>query len=273
MFPIGLSAPPAHRRPYATAALVVVALTVFAWVLLLREAPEALFCSDLTESPQASLASADTVQGFVCRAGAIPDELHRGQRLGTLVTSVFVHTSWLHLLSNLLFLGAFAPRVEEDLGRAGLVGLFLGSAVVAGAAHVLLVPNLTDPSIGASGGVAGLLGAHLLLARGAQVWVLVGPVPLRLPTRFVLGMWLGLQLLYTALTLRLAEYPGGVSYEVHVVGFVVGMAAVSLALLRRPGLRQWQAPPASTREETLTIRGVLRQVSARSQPGRTGVGT
>ena len=134
VLPLGLSAPPLHRRPYATAVLVLAMLGVFVYVLQLREAAPALFCSDLTES-------------------------------------VVVHAGWLHLLANLAFLAAFAPRVEEDLGPTGLVALFFGSAVLAAGAHVLLVPDLTAPGIGASGGVAGILGAHLLAVRpGLRRW-------------------------------------------------------------------------------------------------------
>ena len=242
--PIGVSAPPATRRSYATAALLLLLVTVFAWTLLLRRAPPALFCSDLTESAQALRSSADSLQGFTCRWGAIPDQLHRGRDLVTLVTSTFVHTGWLHLLVNAAFLAAFAPRVEEDLGHTGVLAVFLGSATVAGVVHVLLVPDQTDPSVGASGGVAGVLGAHLLLAPRAQVRVLVAVVPVRLPVWFAVGMWAGLQLVYTVVALRRAQYPGGVSYDVHAVGFVTGLTAVLLALWWRPGLRQWRPPTA-----------------------------
>ncbi len=99
-----------------TAALLVLLLLVSVRVLLLREAPPALFCSDLTELERALRESADTVQRFVCRWGAVPDDLHRGARLWTLVTAVLVHTDLWHLGPNALFLVAFAPRVEEDLG-------------------------------------------------------------------------------------------------------------------------------------------------------------
>lgn len=241
VIPIGLSAPPVSSRPYATAALVTVLVAVFVRVLLLRDAPPALFCSDLTESARALTASADTVQGFLCRWGAVPDDLSGGRGLHTLATAVFVHAGWWHLLGNAAFLVAFAPRVEEDLGILGFAGVFLASSVLAGAAHVLLVPDLTAPSIGASGGVAGVLGAHLLLARGAQVRVLVAVVPMRLPTRFVILVWAALQAVYTAVLLNRAVYPGGVSYEVHAVGFVVGVLLVAAALRARPHLRQW--PP------------------------------
>lgn len=239
--PIGLSAPPAWRPPLVTAGLVVVVLTVFACALLLRDAPAALFCTDLSESEAARRASDGTVQGLVCRAGAVPDELRHGRGLVTLLTSVFVHTSWWHVVPNVLFLASFGPRVEEDLGHLGMLAVFLGSAVLAGVAHVLVAPLLTAPSIGASGGVAGVLGAHLLLAPRAEVRVLAGPVPVRVPTWFALSLWAALQLVYATVALRRAEYPAGVAYEVHVVGFAVGLAAVAALLRLRPGLRGWPA--------------------------------
>lgn len=243
MMPIGVSAPPASRRPYVTGVVALLIVVVFVWTLSLRRAPEALFCTDLTESASALRASADTLQGFACRWGAIPDTLHRGQDLVTLVTSVFVHTGWLHLLVNLAFLGAFAPRVEEDLGHTGLLALFLGSATLAGLVHVLLQPDQTAPSIGASGGVAAVLGAHLLLAPRAQVRVLVGPVPVRLPTWFAIGMWAAVQLAYAVVVLRRAS-DAAVSYDVHVLGFALGVLTVLVALGLRPGLRRWTPPPA-----------------------------
>ena len=241
--PIGVSAPPRTRPPLVTVVVALVLVAVFAGTLLLRRAPPALFCTDLTESAQALRASADTLQGFTCRWGAVPDQLHRGQDLLTLVTSVFVHVGWVHLLVNVAFLAAFAPRVEDDLGHAGVLAVFLGCATVAGAVHVLLAPNQTDPSIGASGGVAGVLGAHLLLAPRAQVRVLVAVVPVRLPTWFVIGMWAALQLVYTVVALRRAQDLGAVSYDVHAVGFVAGLVVVLLALWWRPGLRRWRPEP------------------------------
>ncbi len=160
-----------------------------------------------------------------------------------------MHAGWFHLTANLLFLLAFAPRVEADLGRVGLLALFVGSGVLAGAAHVALVPLLVAPTIGASGAVAGVLGAHLVLAPRARLRVLVGPVPVRLPTWFVLTVWAALQVGYTAVVLRLAEYPVGVAYESHVVGFAVGVLCVAGALRLRPGLRGWVDPAGVRRAE------------------------
>lgn len=247
MLPIGISAPPQRLRPWVTGALVLACVAVFTYVQTLADPPPALFCSDLTESAQAVERSARTVQGFVCRYGSIPDEVHEGREVVTLLTAVFVHAGWFHLLTNMLFLLAFAPRVEEDLGHAGLLAVFGLSGVLGGLVHVLVTPNNTDPSIGASGAVAGVLGAHLLLSRGATVRVLIGPVPLRLPSRFVILLWAGLQAVYTALVLSRAEYPGGVSYEVHVAGFVVGLVLTGGFL----GLPQVRSRSQEARSERL----------------------
>src|SRR4051794_8879352 len=228
MLPIGLSAPPRSHRPWMTAVLSLLCVAVYVRVALLRHAARALYCTDLTESPEALRRASDTVQLFVCQYGAIPDDIHEGRRLVTLLTALFVHAGWFHLVSNLLFFIAFAPRVEEDLGSGGLLALFVGSGVLGGIAHVLVAPNLVSPAIGASGAVAGVMGAHLLLAKGASVRVLIGPVPMRLPSRFVIALWALLQVGYAAWSLSRAEYPGGTSYEVHAVGFATGVAVVAV---------------------------------------------
>jgi membrane associated rhomboid family serine protease len=224
-----------------TASLTLVCVGVYLRVLLLRDAPLAPYCSDLSESRRALQRAGGTVQLFVCQYGAIPDELAKGRHLLTLFTALFVHASWFHLLANLLFLVAFAPRVEEDLGSSGLLALFVGSGLLGGLAHVLVAPDLVSPAIGASGAVAGVMGAHLLLAKGAQVRVLIGPVPMRLPSRFVIALWAVLQVGYAAWALSRAEYPGGTSYEVHAVGFAVGVVVVSVWLrLRRSADLTWR---------------------------------
>ena len=240
MLPIGLSAPPRSHRPWMTGVLTLVCVAVSVRVLLLREAPLTPYCTDLTESPRALQRASGTVQLFVCQYGAIPDELIKGRHLLTLATAIFVHAGWFHLVSNLLFFIAFAPRVEEDLGSGGLLALFLGSGVLGGLAHVLVAHNLVSPAIGASGAVAGVMGAHLLLAKGAQVRVLIGPVPMRLPSRFVIALWAVLQVAYAAWALSRAEYPGGTSYEVHAAGFAVGVVVVAVwSRLRRSAELTW----------------------------------
>ena len=115
--------------------------------------------------------------------------------------------------------------------------------MVGGVAHVLVAPNLVSPAIGASGAVAGVMGAHLLLAKGARVRVLIGPVPMRLPSRVVIALWALLQVGYTAWSLSRAEYPGGTSYEVHAVGFAFGLAVVAAWLRVRRSSDLVVSPP------------------------------
>ena len=232
MIPIGFSAPPRHVRPWVTAALAVVLALVFAHAQGLSDPPRALFCSDLTESPEAVSRAAGTLQDLVCRYGVIPDEVQEGRRLHALATALFVHVGLFHLVVNLLFLGAFAPRVEEDLGHAGVLALFLTAGATGALAHVATAPESTDPTLGASGGVAGILGAHLLLAGRAEVRVLVGPVPVRLPTWFAIGVWALLQLAYAVAALRLAEATSSTAHAAHVAGFAVGVAAVAGRVLQ-----------------------------------------
>ena len=244
MLPIGLSGGPLRRWPWATTGLVLAVLAVFLRVQLLREAPPAPYCTDLAESEQAVRAAAGTVQSFVCRYGAIPDELRRGEDLATLVTAAFLHTGWLHLVGNVAFLAAFAPRVEQELGGPALLALYLGGGSVATTAHAFVVPGSVAPAIGASGAMAAVMGAHLLLAPRGEVRVLVGPVPVRLPTWFVIGFWVVQQTVATAVVLSRAVYPGGTAFETHVAGFLAGAAVGAVVLLRR---RRSSAPAPDRR--------------------------
>lgn len=230
MLPIGISAPPL-RRPWLTYSLIALTVAVFVHVTLLRTDPPAMFCTDLTESAEAVQRAAGSVQDFTCRFGMIPDEVAKGGRLAAALSAIFVHQSLFHLVGNMLFLLAFGPRVEEDLGRAGLLTLYLVGGGLAGLTHVLAVPNETEPSIGASGAVAAVLGAHLLLAGRAELRVLILVVPLRLPTWFVITMWAGQQVALAGLVLSRAQYPAGTSYEVHVAGFALGLLVGALAHL------------------------------------------
>jgi membrane associated rhomboid family serine protease len=233
VLPIGVSGGPLRRRPWVTAVLVLVVVGLFLRSLLLRGAPVAPYCTDLTESVEAVRRAAGTVQALVCRYGAIPDELRRGEDLQTLVTATFLHSGWLHLVGNLAFLVAFAPRVEQELGGPGLLVLYLGGSVVGTAVHVLAAPESVAPAIGSSGAVAAVLGAHLLVVRDADVRTLVGPVPMRLPSWFVIGFWAVQQTVATAVVVSRAVHPGGAAFEAHVAGLLVGAAIGAAVLVRR----------------------------------------
>ncbi|NUT20820.1 MAG: rhomboid family intramembrane serine protease [Hamadaea sp.] len=144
----------------------------------------------------------------------------------SVLTSMFLHGGWLHLLGNMLFLWVFGNNIEDRFGRIGYLLVYLAAGYAAAYGFALANPDTAEPLIGASGAVSGILGAYLVLFPRARVWSLVPIlffIPLRLPAWIVLGTWFVLQWLYSA---GLAVSGGGeVAYLAHVLGFVVGVLA------------------------------------------------
>ena len=141
----------------------------------------------------------------------------------SVLTAMFLHGGWLHLLGNMLFLYVFGNNVEDRLGRLRYLAFYLGCGYVATYGFSLFSPESTSPLIGASGAIAGVLGAYLVLYPRAKVWSLLTFfffLPVRLPAWLVLGSWFVLQYGYFR-GAGLAE-GSGVAYGAHVVGFVVG---------------------------------------------------
>jgi membrane associated rhomboid family serine protease len=148
--------------------------------------------------------------------------------------SMFLHGSWLHLLGNMLFLWVFGNNVEDRFGRLRYLLFYLFCGYVAAYGFALANPATTQPLVGASGAVSAVLGAYLVLFPRARVWSLV-PVllflPLRLPAWFVLGLWFLLQWAYST---GYAVAEGAVAYLAHVLGFVLGMVIALPFRKRRP---------------------------------------
>ena len=145
----------------------------------------------------------------------------------SVLTAMFLHGGWLHLLGNMLFLYVFGNNVEDRLGRLRYALFYVFCGYVATYGFSLFTPSSTSPLIGASGAVAGVLGAYLVLYPRAKVWSLLTFLfflPVRLPAWLVLGSWFVLQYLYFR-GAGVAEGTG-VAYGAHVVGFVVGALLV-----------------------------------------------
>ncbi len=145
----------------------------------------------------------------------------------TYVTYMFLHGSWLHLLSNMLFLWVFADNIEDAFGYAGFALFYVICGVAAGLIHTLMEPGSSAPLIGASGAVSGVLGAYLLLYPRARIWMLIlFPVPIRISALWVLGAWFALQIfnLYTTSRDGLME----VAWWAHIGGFATGLALTFL---------------------------------------------
>jgi membrane associated rhomboid family serine protease len=144
--------------------------------------------------------------------------------------SMFLHAGWLHLLGNLLFLVVFGNNVEDRMRKLPFLVFYLVCGYVAAYGFALANQTSTQPLIGASGAIAGVLGAYLVLFPRARVWSLVPFlffIPLRIPAWLVLGLWFGLQWAYSA---GLATSgAGSVAYLAHVFGFIAG-ALVGLVM-------------------------------------------
>lgn len=221
---------PTRRVPVVTLALIMANVAVFAVQLLL---------------PRWGI----TLEGWYYLLGLRPYEVTRHVDLppfawfpwwATLLTTLFVHGGWLHLIFNLWFLWIFGNNVEDAMSRARFVLFYLVCGLLATAAQVLADPASTMPIVGASGAIAGVLGAYLILFPRQRVLtviplVVVWPV-FEMPAWILLVAWLALQAL-GGLQLSGGQ-GGGVAFFAHVGGFVAGAALVRLfAWRRRAGRR------------------------------------
>jgi membrane associated rhomboid family serine protease len=160
------------------------------------------------------------------------------------VSSMFMHGGWIHIIGNMLFLWIFGNNVEDAMGRVRFLLFYLaaGTAATALQTYVTLefasVDDASIPNIGASGAVAGVLGAYLLLLPGARVLtaIILGFIFFlrEIPAIFFLGIWFLFQAIEGGLELTHPSGGGGVAFFAHIGGFLFGMAAVFLLAKRRP---------------------------------------
>lgn len=159
----------------------------------------------------------------------------------TLLSSMFMHGGWMHIIFNMWSLWIFGDNVEDRLGRAGFFLFYMLSGLAAGAVHIVTNPLSTVPTVGASGAIAGVMGAYLLLFPHATVVTLI-PIfffiqIVELPAVFFLGFWFLAQLFSGTLSLAAAGalQAGGVAWWAHIGGFVVGFLW-AVPLRRRTGI-------------------------------------
>ncbi|MGI8631724.1 MAG: rhomboid family intramembrane serine protease [Solirubrobacterales bacterium] len=148
----------------------------------------------------------------------------------TLATSMFMHGGFLHIIGNMLFLWVFGNNVEDSMGRGRFVAFYLLAGLAAVYTQSAINPDSTVPTIGASGAVAGVLGAYLLLHPKARVLTLVFIIffvtVIELPALLLLGIWFVLQFLPAVGQLSGPESGGGVAYLAHVGGFAFGLLTI-----------------------------------------------
>lgn len=154
----------------------------------------------------------------------------------TVITSMFLHGGWMHLIGNMLYLWVFGNNVEDAMGHVRFVFFYLICGIAAVFAQTLPNPDSAIPMVGASGAISGVLGAYLLLLPRARVLVMI-PFgfyfhTMRLPAAIVLGLWFILQLVNSLLA---DPGEGGVAFGAHIGGFIAGM--VLIPLFKRRGVR------------------------------------
>jgi len=156
----------------------------------------------------------------------LPNDLNKIDPYLTLITSMFMHGGFMHLIGNMLYMWIFADNIEDDLGKVKFILFYLASGVAAAMTQVYLNVNSTIPMVGASGAISGVLGAYMVRYPKNKVLVLI---PLgfftqlvKIPAMFVLGFWFILQFISSSGS----SSQGGVAYGAHIGGFVFGAAAM-----------------------------------------------
>ena len=213
MIPIGDDVP---KQRYPLITNILIALNVF------------FFFVELMQGPQ--------LQEFIQTWGLVPAKLMQWQQnpwvLITLITSMFLHGGWGHLIGNMLYLHVYGQSVEDALGYGKYLAFYMICGIAGGLLHAVLNPESTIPTVGASGAISGVLGGYLVLFPRANVFLLVPmffwfPV-VALPATFVLTWWFLFEFLggITLLALPEAMQQGGVAHWAHVGGFVAGFLLV-----------------------------------------------
>ena len=230
LLPIGDDNSDRFLKPYVTYALIAINIAVF----VLLQLPNDAFTAGFSVVPKEILTGQDLVvhiKQLYLAPGPSPIYL-------TILTAMFMHGGWAHLGGNMLFLWIFGDNVEDAMGHAKFLVFYLLCGVAATLAHVFASSiaggaNLYIPSLGASGAIAGVLGAYLVLYPRKSVYVLLGWFGLiPVPAILVIGAWIALQV-FSGLGDQSQQSGDGVAYWAHVGGAVAGLLLVWLFRNRR----------------------------------------
>lgn len=167
------------------------------------------------------------LDSFVTDYGTIPLEIANGEDYFTLFTSMFLHGGWMHLIGNMVFLWIFGDNIEAAIGHVKYVLFYLLGGLAASATHIMMDPMSSIPTVGASGAIAALLGAYLVLFPGSRIRLLIPVIfsTVRISALFFLGFWIVQQVISGMgwFGLSGAEDGGGVAWWAHIGGFVFGV--------------------------------------------------
>jgi membrane associated rhomboid family serine protease len=163
---------------------------------------------------------------FVQRWAVIPARIEHGHHWITIISAMFMHAGWLHILGNMVFLWAFGPAIENAMGRFRYVAFYLMGGVVAMLAQIAGSPGSRIPCLGASGAIAAVMGAFIVIYPRDRirtlVWILIFIRVTYIPAVLLIGVWFVIQL-FDAFGSVGAVATGGVAYLAHVGGFLFGV--------------------------------------------------
>ena len=250
---------PARRPPVATYGLVAACALVFLWQIGLGRG-----------GIERSAMEFGMIPAVLFGAARLPARLALVAPPLTLVTSMFLHSGWVHLIGNMIYLFVFGKGVENALGSARFLVFYLVGGIVAALTQAFTDPAATLPMVGASGAIAAVLGAYLVLYPFGQVfvffWIIIFFRVVAVPAILLLGFWFLMQVLSAQ---GAGASAGGVAVWAQVGGFVAGMILVPF--MRRRGVAMLQ--PARTRSFAISSPREARGRGAGSVPraGRPGL--
>lgn len=219
---------PLKKLSFQWVTVALIAFNILSYLLFGTPffSPASEYVSDFALVPMEFLGGSATPSGEVFR-------LHEPLPLPeafTILSYMFVHVDFFHLVGNMVFLWVFGDNIEDAMGRLRFLFFYLTCGILAALVHVVMMPDSNMPVVGASGAVAGVIGAYLMLHPKVKLWVLVlYRVPIRITAAWAIGFWLAVQI-YTAFY----STDIFIAWGAHLGGFAVGMVLV--LFMRRPGV-------------------------------------
>jgi membrane associated rhomboid family serine protease len=223
-----------QRRTYPFIVLGLIALNAFVWYLQMKFGE--VFTAAYSAVPFELSHGVDIVRPTIVKIDGtripIPQAAGPSPIYLTIFSSMFMHASWMHIIGNMLYLYIFGDQIEDEMGHVKFLFFYLTAGVAASIAQVVAAPDSVIPCVGASGAIAGVLGAYLVLHPNNAVRVLVFRSIVFMPANIVLGMWGVMQVLGQVGSE--AAQASGVAYMAHIGGFVTGLVvALGMRLSRR----------------------------------------
>lgn len=207
IFPVGDEQIKGGYKPYVSYTLIGINVLVFLFQVMMPVAQH---------------------ESFIFTYGSIPREIMQGVDLYTMLTSMFLHAGWMHLIGNMLFLWVFADNIEAVIGNVQFLVFYLLGGLAASAAHIIFNMGSGIPAVGASGAISAVLGAYLIMFPRSRVKVFVAYIfrSFHMPALYFLGLW-GVQQfangLITIIPRDESAYTSGVAWWAHIGGFLFGI--------------------------------------------------